>query len=119
MAVPHQSFIWSEECAKVTRYPHLNIMMLEAKYKNLFDGVRVGSKGVVISHLQYADDSFFVGAWDNQNLQNLIRVLKCFQLMWGLNVNMSKCRLIGVGVEDVVVEDAVKENRMYSRKASF
>lgn len=40
----------------------LNAMMGEAVSKDIFRGIRVGSEGVIISHLQYADDTIFLGS---------------------------------------------------------
>ncbi|KAJ9543548.1 hypothetical protein OSB04_023255 [Centaurea solstitialis] len=47
----------------------LHILMLEAREKGLFDGVRVGKDGVEVSHLQYADDAVFFGGWSHENLK--------------------------------------------------
>ncbi|GKC61264.1 RNA-directed DNA polymerase, eukaryota, reverse transcriptase zinc-binding domain protein [Tanacetum coccineum] len=39
----------------------LNVAMQEVFQGGLFDGVKVGSDGIEVSHLQYADDTIFVG----------------------------------------------------------
>ncbi|KAJ9551544.1 hypothetical protein OSB04_015589 [Centaurea solstitialis] len=68
----------------------LHVLMLEAREKGLFDGVRVGKDGVEVSHLQYADDAVFFGAWSYGNLKNLMLILKCFKELSGLKVNFQK-----------------------------
>ncbi len=76
----------------------LNVMMLEAVENNLFTGVKVGDGNLVVSHLQYADDAIFIADWKKDNIVNLLRLLRCYELASGLRVNVSKSRLIGVGV---------------------
>ncbi|GKD98181.1 RNA-directed DNA polymerase, eukaryota, partial [Tanacetum coccineum] len=75
----------------------LHIAMLEAREKHIFQGIKLGESDVTASHLQFADDAIFLGEWSKQNVLNLIRILRCFQVASGLKVNLSKSRLIGVG----------------------
>ncbi|XP_071739716.1 uncharacterized protein [Rutidosis leptorrhynchoides] len=77
----------------------LNILIKAAVDRNLFNGVEVGSNKVLISHLQYADDTNFFGEWSRTNARNLISILKCFKLSSGLKVNFSKSCLYGAGVK--------------------
>ncbi|GJT13183.1 putative ribonuclease H protein [Tanacetum coccineum] len=76
----------------------LNLMIKEAVEKCIFKGIKVGSERVVVSHLQYADDTIFFGEWDKENAKNLMCILKCFERVSGLKVNLNKSRLYGVGV---------------------
>jgi hypothetical protein len=55
---------------------------------SLFSGFRVG--GLSISHLQYADDTLFLGVPSVQNLWSIKTILRCFELTSGLKVNFSK-----------------------------
>nr|KAJ0220562.1 hypothetical protein LSAT_V11C200090910 [Lactuca sativa] len=71
----------------------LHIAMESAKENGVFDGIQLPRHGPVISHLQYADDVVFMGMWLPENLKNLIRILRCFELASGLKINMSKCKL--------------------------
>ncbi|GJR39359.1 reverse transcriptase domain, reverse transcriptase zinc-binding domain protein [Tanacetum coccineum] len=64
----------------------------------IFKGIKVGIETVVVSHLQYADDTIFLGEWDKENAKNLMCILKCFERVLGLKVNLNKSRLYGVGV---------------------
>ncbi|GJW32288.1 putative RNA-directed DNA polymerase, eukaryota, reverse transcriptase zinc-binding domain protein [Tanacetum coccineum] len=46
----------------------LNVAMQEAVRGGLFDGVKVGLDDIEVSHLQYADDTIFVGDWNRRNI---------------------------------------------------
>lgn len=59
---------------------------------------------VQISLLQFVDDALFFGEWSEGNKRNLIDILECFHEPSGLKVNLSKSRIIGVGVDDYEVE---------------
>lgn len=66
--------------------------------KNLFHGVKIPIGGPAISHLFYANDALFVGTWVSSNFSNLARVLKCFHIASGLNVNFHKSKVFGIEV---------------------
>ncbi|GJS93656.1 putative RNA-directed DNA polymerase, eukaryota, reverse transcriptase zinc-binding domain protein [Tanacetum coccineum] len=76
----------------------LQISILEACEKGFFKGIHLANNGANISLLQYADDALFFGDWSRTNAMYLIHILKCFELASGLKVNMSKSRLIGLGI---------------------
>ncbi|GKA93671.1 hypothetical protein Tco_0815657 [Tanacetum coccineum] len=76
----------------------LHVAFEVAKLKLIFEGVKVGSNKVDISHLQFADDSLIMGKWSRVNAQNLCRLLSCFNLASGLKVNFSKSKFFGIGV---------------------
>ncbi|XP_071705386.1 uncharacterized protein [Rutidosis leptorrhynchoides] len=73
--------------------------MKAATDKGLFKGIEVGNDGVLVSHLQYADDTIFFGEWIRSNASNLMNLLKCFELASGLKVNFQKSCIYGVGVD--------------------
>ncbi|XP_071740803.1 uncharacterized mitochondrial protein AtMg01250-like [Rutidosis leptorrhynchoides] len=62
----------------------LNILVKSALEKGLFKGIEVGRDKVVVSHLQYADDTMFFGAWSRMNILNLRNLLTCFERASGL-----------------------------------
>ncbi|GJS76401.1 retrovirus-related pol polyprotein from transposon TNT 1-94 [Tanacetum coccineum] len=76
----------------------LNVIMKEEVAKGIFKGILVGKDEICISHLQYADDRVFFGEWDKENAQNLMCILKCFEEVSGLKINLNKSKLYGVGV---------------------
>nr|GEV01452.1 RNA-directed DNA polymerase, eukaryota, reverse transcriptase zinc-binding domain protein [Tanacetum cinerariifolium] len=82
----------------------LNVAMQEVVQGGLFDGVKVGEDGIEVSHLQYANDTIFVGDWNRRNIISLMKLLKCFQMASGLKVNLNKSTLFGIGVEMEEVE---------------
>nr|GFB89690.1 RNA-directed DNA polymerase, eukaryota [Tanacetum cinerariifolium] len=58
---------------------------------------------MVISHLFYADDAIFIGEWSDSNLDNIVKILKCFFLASGLKINIQKSQVWGVGVPRNIV----------------
>jgi len=58
----------------------------------------VESSGLTISHLQYVDDSLFIGEATMANLWALKTILRCFELASGLKVNFYKSQVMGVNV---------------------
>jgi hypothetical protein len=65
---------------------------------NRFRGFKVGSDGVIISHLQYADDTLCVGEASIDNLWTLKAILRGFEMASGLKINFWKSSLMGVNV---------------------
>jgi len=58
----------------------------------------VGTNGLSISHLQYADDTLFIGEASMANLWATKTILRCFELASGLKVNFLKSQVMGVNV---------------------
>ncbi|KAJ9557691.1 hypothetical protein OSB04_012305 [Centaurea solstitialis] len=83
----------------------LHVLVEEAKEKGLLKGLKVGEKEVILSHLQYADDAIFFGEWEAENIVNVIKILKCFNAVSGLKVNLDKCSIFGIGVPEQEVVD--------------
>lgn len=68
----------------------LSVMMLEACNKEVFTGCRVGTTGIEVSHLQFADDSLFLGDWSSTNALNLMMLIDNFGKASGVNINLHK-----------------------------
>ncbi|GJV18249.1 putative RNA-directed DNA polymerase, eukaryota, reverse transcriptase zinc-binding domain protein [Tanacetum coccineum] len=93
--------------------PYLFILVMESLHlsflrvvdEGLFKGIHL-SESVSISHLFYADDAMFIGEWSEGNLTNILNILKCFYLASGLQINIHKSQVLGVGVPHFVVEQA-------------
>nr|GEZ51778.1 RNA-directed DNA polymerase, eukaryota [Tanacetum cinerariifolium] len=61
---------------------------------------------MAISHLFYADDAVFIGELSDSNLDNIVKILKCFFLASGMKINIQKSQVLGVGVPCNTVNQA-------------
>ncbi|GAU21871.1 hypothetical protein TSUD_33680 [Trifolium subterraneum] len=73
-------------------------VMRRAMHLNLFKDFTMGRSPVVISHLQYADDTLCIGEASVENLWTLKGILRGFEMASGLKVNFWKSGLIGINV---------------------
>ncbi|XP_057810311.1 uncharacterized protein LOC131024792 [Salvia miltiorrhiza] len=78
----------------------LHSLIQKATSKQLLFPAEVGSENVLISHLQYADDTIFILNGSERNAAVVKNILHLFQFVSGLKVNYEKSNLIGVGVEE-------------------
>lgn len=78
----------------------ISIMMGKAIRQGLFEEVKVGRDMVGISHLQFADDTIFMGKATRENVWFLKIFLKIIEFSSGLRVNNKKCCLYGVNVDE-------------------
>ncbi|GJY76394.1 putative RNA-directed DNA polymerase [Tanacetum coccineum] len=76
----------------------LNGLVSEAVANGILKGLVIGSDRVVVSHLQYADDTIFFGEWSRENAKALMCILICFEEVSGLKVNFNKSKLYAIGV---------------------
>ncbi|XP_071725952.1 uncharacterized mitochondrial protein AtMg01250-like [Rutidosis leptorrhynchoides] len=83
----------------------LNILTKCAIANDQFRGICVGHDKIVVSHLQYADDTIFFGEWSKRNTKNISKLLKWFENISGLKVNLKKSNLYGIGVSKKDVEE--------------
>jgi hypothetical protein len=74
--------------------------MRKAVDLELFKGFTVGRRGVVVSHLQYADDTLCIGEASVENLWTLKAILRGFEMASGLKINFWKSYLLGVNVSE-------------------
>ncbi|CAL5415768.1 unnamed protein product [Camellia sinensis] len=77
----------------------LNILMHRAHELGIIKGVKVGAKEVMISHLQFADDSMLFCEADLEQIVHIKRVLRCFEILSGMRINFHKSVVCGVGVD--------------------
>jgi hypothetical protein len=73
-------------------------LMRRAVELQRFTGFQVGSGGVMVSHLQYADDTLCIGEATEENLWVLKSILRGFEMVSGLKVNFWKSSFMGVNV---------------------
>jgi hypothetical protein len=74
--------------------------MKKAVEVGFYNGIQFGDSGGKISHLQYADDTFFIGEACVENLWTMKAILKWFELISGHKVNFFKSKLFGINVEE-------------------
>ena len=65
---------------------------------NLFEGFRFHREGMMLSHLQYADDTICIGKASVDNLWTIKALLTGFEMASRLKVNFFKSCLIGINV---------------------
>ncbi|GJT96325.1 putative ribonuclease H protein [Tanacetum coccineum] len=100
---------WFGETMEISRAAEgLNAIIKEAVDKGVFRGIKVGRNNVVVSHLQYTDETIFFGEWNKENAKSLMCILKCFEEVSGLRVNYNKSKFYGVGANDVEMRDMAR-----------
>ncbi|GJR52184.1 RNA-directed DNA polymerase, eukaryota [Tanacetum coccineum] len=97
----------------------LNVALIEARSKGIFKGVQVSPHSTPITHLQFADDALFLGEWSELNVMNLIRILRCFNMASGLKINLSKSKVLGVGVNPEEVSRLAQKINCMEDKLPF
>jgi hypothetical protein len=83
----------------------LGSLMTNAVTLGFFKVFKVNSD-IVISHLQYADDTIFIGEVCVENLWSMKAILRWFELISGLKVNFHKSNIFGVNVHNSFLEGA-------------
>ena len=77
----------------------LNVLMKALVEANVFTGYRVGGANpVVVSHLQFANDTLLIGNKSWANVRALRAGLVLFEAMSGLKVHFHKISLAGVNI---------------------
>ena len=76
-----------------------HVLMESMSVNNLFSGYHMGgSESVIVSHLQFDDDTLILGEKAWANVRGMRVVLLLFESLFGLKVNFSKSQLVGVNV---------------------
>ncbi|XP_050211872.1 uncharacterized protein LOC126662028 [Mercurialis annua] len=78
----------------------LKSILQKAKEKGLINGFAFSDDHDPISVLQFADDTVLFLPYDLQQLRNLTRILRCFELISGLKINFHKSSLLGINVSE-------------------
>jgi hypothetical protein len=85
----------------------LNVLMKAMVENHLFHGYSVGAdNSMVVSHLQFADDTLLVGQKSWANVRALRATLLLFESMSGLKVNFHKSLLVGVNIPESWLNEA-------------
>ena len=72
-----------------------------------------------ITHLQFADDALIFSSYNFSFLQNIKRILQCFELISSLKVNFYKSSIIGIGIDDDVVSFIVNNFMCWKERLPF
>ncbi|XP_026442185.1 uncharacterized protein LOC113341576 [Papaver somniferum] len=96
--------------------PYLFLLVVEVLSKFLNDAVQKGQisgfqvveNGLMISHLQFADDTLIFIDASVKEVRRLFIILSIFESLTGLNLNLDKSTMVSVGADDII-EDLAKE----------
>ncbi|KAL5539045.1 hypothetical protein UlMin_044773 [Ulmus minor] len=72
-------------------------------------GFKIGREEVVVSHLQFADDTLFLLEPDKSNIKKVNTILKFFGMCSGLKINMNKSSLVGISLANDEVRALASE----------
>lgn len=75
----------------------LGAMLAKAVSVGMLEGFSVGSGQLSVSHLQFANDTLILCSNSQRQIRFLRCILRCFEGVPGLKVNLAKSALIGVG----------------------
>ncbi|GKV41009.1 hypothetical protein SLEP1_g48590 [Rubroshorea leprosula] len=78
----------------------LSGLVKKAEAEGLLKGVEIRRGGMMLSLLQFADDTVFMGKADVDNLRVVKAILNWFQLISGLKINFGKSYLYGFNVSE-------------------
>ena len=81
----------------------LSRLMEKATEVGFVKGCKVGKDNILISHLQFADDTIFFIDSEGPSFNNMMTLLGLFCEASGLKINMAKSILLGLGVSDQVI----------------
>ena len=74
--------------------------MERATEMGFIKGGEVGKEKIMISHLQFADDTIFFVDLEGSLFNNLLTLFGLFCATSGLKINMAKSALLGLGVDE-------------------
>ncbi|GJW07652.1 RNA-directed DNA polymerase, eukaryota, reverse transcriptase zinc-binding domain protein [Tanacetum coccineum] len=118
--VLNEVMAWYQKCKK-------DLMVLKVDFEKAFDSLRWDFLDLVMVKLGFgtkwhkwifgclwnARSSILVNGsptceWSRVNAHNLLCMLRCFYLIFGLKINVNKCNVLGVGVSDEEVSNLAK-----------
>lgn len=70
------------------------------KEKGIINGFKASGDGPSVTHLPFEDDTIYFVDLAKEQIENLHMILKIYECISGLKVNISKSCLAGVGVKD-------------------
>lgn len=74
-------------------------LMSLASEKGFFKAAEIDRDKVLVSHLQFVDDTILMGEGGVEDVKALKRILVLFEMLSGLKINFSKCNIYGVNMD--------------------
>ncbi|KAL4185406.1 hypothetical protein AMTRI_Chr10g230540 [Amborella trichopoda] len=71
-------------------------MLSRIKSREKFKGIQITNSNIVVSHLQYVDDTVILCDADEIQIQNIVRFFEICEVVIGLKVNLHKSSLVGI-----------------------
>lgn len=68
---------------------------------NLISSFKLASIAPRITRLQFADDTIIFCRVEEEQVKNLLAILRCFEAVSGLKVNLAKGALIGISTDEL------------------
>ncbi|XP_028117415.1 uncharacterized protein LOC114315043 [Camellia sinensis] len=72
----------------------LNMLFQRAKDLGLINGVVIGTRRINVTHLQFTDDIIVFYEAEEQEILNVKRILRCFEVLSGLWIKFHKTKLL-------------------------
>ncbi|XP_028112427.1 uncharacterized protein LOC114310576 [Camellia sinensis] len=73
------------------------------KDKGVIEGFMVGRDRIGVTHLQFADDTIFFSSNEESKMGSLLKILRIFEIVSGLKVNLSKSSVVGINLGESYV----------------
>ncbi|KAK9095318.1 hypothetical protein Scep_026787 [Stephania cephalantha] len=86
----------------------LGRMLDRAKESGVAKGIEVGRERIQISHLQFVDDSLLFATGQDDSLYRMVEVVQTFCVISGLQLNMDKCLLAGINMDEQIVRQKAR-----------
>lgn len=82
----------------------LSALLKRAEILGLVEGFEVGEERVMVTHLQFADDTILFLKAERESIRNMEFCLKIFEVISGLRVNMAKSCMVGIHVDNTNIQ---------------
>ncbi|XP_028115144.1 uncharacterized protein LOC114313033 [Camellia sinensis] len=97
----------------------LNMFFERAKALGQIKGAVVGHGQIIVTYLQIADDTVVFCKAEEQEVLNVKRILRCFEVMSGLRINFHKSHVWAIGIQKKVLADFAVQLNYQNQKLLF